>query len=105
MKQILHWVLTGEEPQIFMSCVRHCLTRTEAALFVRRELLQPLESTYPEQYRAAQQVYESVMETLKEDMESTRQYVLKSHYTKKIVKVTSDIMNNVSTNHDNHPFS
>lgn len=103
-KQILRWVLTGEEPQLFMSCMRHCFTQSEAALFVKREVLQPLESNYPDQYRAAQQVYENVMETLKEDLEHTRQYVLKSHYTKKVVKVIADTMSSVSTNQDIHLF-
>ncbi|KAK4329517.1 hypothetical protein Pmani_000135 [Petrolisthes manimaculis] len=93
-KQVLQWVLTGEEPQILMTFLRRCVTESSPALFVRREILEPLESSYPEQYHTAVEVTERTKDVLKQDLEDGRRYMLKFPSTKNIIAATINTLNN-----------
>lgn len=93
--QVGQWVQTGQQPEMLRRFLDN-VQESSIMQVIRREILEPLRSLYPEQYRTAEEIVEKMKDNLKQDIEKGREYLLKFPTTNVFVTKIVNTINNVS---------
>ncbi|KAK3883084.1 hypothetical protein Pcinc_012578 [Petrolisthes cinctipes] len=94
LTQVGRWVQTGQEPEMLQRYIQY-LQECSITEVLRREVLQPLQSQYPEQYTAAEEIVEKIKDNLRQDIEKGRQYLVKFPATNVYITKMVNVMSNV----------
>lgn len=89
------WVQTGQQPEMLQRFLDN-MQESSFVQMIKREILEPLQSQYPELYRTAEEIVDKMKENLKQDIEKGREYIRKFPATNVYVTKILNTINNVS---------
>jgi len=88
------WVQTGRQPELLRSII-YQLQESSLMEVLKKEVLEIMQSQYPEAYNVGLQVVDKIKMDLSQDIEKARQYLLSIPATNTFITSIMKIFNNV----------